>query len=459
MKAIILAAGEGKRMRPLTLETVKPMIEILGKPILHHLIDSLPKEITELIIVIGYKGEQIRAYFGDSFEGRKINYVSQEKPLGTGHALMLCKDFILPGEKFLFMLGDDLHSSAALKKILNHEHAVLVHTHAEPHRFGVIQVDSQNRVIGFEETPLEPKSNLVSLGVFVLTDKVFSYPMTLSRTGEYWSTDQIRAMMNDVIFLAEPSDFWLPIGRPSDLEVGEKALGARNEKLDVPVVILAGGKGTRLPAQEQDKPKCLVEIAGKPILAWQLDEIRKQGLHNITLALGYKAEMVVDWLKESDNADVKYVVEPEPLGTGGAIKFASEGITTPFIAMNCDDIADVSFASLIRHSCGDKFNVISGMRCEDARTFGLIRHDENKKISGFDEKKPDAQGGIVSIGRYYLLPEIFNNTPKKFSIEKDIFPKLAQEGKLVLHSHTGTYWLTVNSPEQLALTREYFSKK
>jgi NDP-sugar pyrophosphorylase family protein len=94
MKAILLAAGEGKRMRPLTLETPKPMIDVLGKPLLHHLIDGLPSEITVLIIVIGYKGEQIRAYFGESFEGRKVSYVIQEKQIGNAQALELCQPLL-----------------------------------------------------------------------------------------------------------------------------------------------------------------------------------------------------------------------------------------------------------------------------------------------------------------------------------------------------------------------------
>ncbi|MEK7555013.1 MAG: sugar phosphate nucleotidyltransferase, partial [Patescibacteria group bacterium] len=87
MKCIILAAGEGKRLRPLTIDKPKPMVEVLGRPLLHHIIDSLPKEITELVLVVGYKAEAIQKYFGYKFEVLKVTYIRQNRPEGTAHAL------------------------------------------------------------------------------------------------------------------------------------------------------------------------------------------------------------------------------------------------------------------------------------------------------------------------------------------------------------------------------------
>jgi len=138
MKAIILAAGEGKRMRPLTLTRPKPMVSILGKPLLHHIIDSLPAEITELVIVVGYKAEAIQKYFGANFEGKKIHYAHQERALGNAHALFLCKPYIKKGEKFLAMFADDLHSPAAIAKLIKRDWGLLVAEHPEPRKFGVV---------------------------------------------------------------------------------------------------------------------------------------------------------------------------------------------------------------------------------------------------------------------------------------------------------------------------------
>lgn len=462
MKAIILAAGEGKRMRPLTLETPKPMVDILGRPLLVWIVEALPAEITELVFVVGYKAEQIQKYFGEKYEGRSVRYVYQEKPLGTGHALMLCKDFIAPGEKFLFMIGDDLHSPVSIKKLISEEFAMLVHEHENPRAFGVVEVDSHDRVIGFEEKPERPKSNLVSPAVFVMDDRIFKYPPVLHPKGEYFAVDQINQMMKDVPLRAIRSDFWHPVGEPHQITTAEQALlarGARHEaqKNATPVVIIAGGKGTRLPAEEQYKPKCLVEVAGKPILAHQLDLLRAQGFENITLSLGYKAQMVVDWLKSSGNESVKYVVETEPLGTGGGLRLAAGNFKEPFIAFNCDDLADVDFAGMIRHSCGGKYNVIVGMKFTAAQTFDSLICDEYKRVCEFRQRSTEIGDAIVNIGHYYLLPDIFDGMPAAFSNERDLFPRLAAAKKLVLQTHTG-YWLTANNAEQIAGAREFFKK-
>ncbi len=118
MKCVILAAGEGVRMRPLTLVTPKPMIRVLGKPILEHIINDLPEKIDHIIIVVGYLGDQVIGYFGDRCARGKIDYVFQAEKKGTFHALSLCKD-LLNDEKFLMLYADDLHGRENLEKCVN----------------------------------------------------------------------------------------------------------------------------------------------------------------------------------------------------------------------------------------------------------------------------------------------------------------------------------------------------
>lgn len=463
MKAILIAAGEGRRMRPLTLTTPKPMIRVLGKPLLHWIIQSLPAAITEIVIVIGYKGEQIKEYFGDRCDGRSIRYVWQEKQLGTGHALHLCRELVAPGERFLFMFADDLHSTEAMEKLIARGIGMLGTEHEDPRRFGVLEVDSQGRVVGIEEKPQQPKSKMVAVGVYMLDSRFFEYPMPLSGRGEYEYAEPLRAMLKDVPVMIERTPFWHPVGQPEDIDALERILheragGGAPTAYATPVIIIAGGRGTRLPREEQDKPKCLVEIAGKPILAWQLEELRRQGFNSIRLALGYKAEMVIDWLTTSGNTQVQYSVEKEPLGTGGGLKLAAQGISVPFIAFNCDDLADVSFAALIRHSCDGQYNVITGKPFSGAYTFDSVICDSDKRVREFKQRSPDIAEAIVNIGHYYLRPDIFEGMPDSFSNEKDLFPRLAKEGKLVLHTHTG-YWLTANNAEQIKGTRDFFAKQ
>jgi NDP-sugar pyrophosphorylase family protein len=464
MKAIILAAGEGKRMRPLTLQKPKPMLEVLGKPLLHWIIESLPSEITELIIVIGYKGGAIKAYFGERFEGRSITYVVQERAEGTAHALFLCKPHLAPGEKFLFLFADDLHSKEALEKLIAHPLAVLVREHNNPSRFGVVTAALDGTVLAIEEKPLNPKTNLVVVGVYVFDDRIFRYELVKhERLHEYFVPDLVTQLIAEHRMVVEKSDFWHPIGFPDDLDEAEEVLLARHPNLKRAsrgewIVLLAGGKGTRMPEDSKHLPKALVEVAGKPILEHQLDWIGRQGFSRVRLSLGWKADQIIAWLKERGYMHVEYVVESEPLGTGGGLKLASRGITEPFIALNADNLADWNFRGMLRHAAGGVFSVIAGVEVPDARDYGTLECDASRHIRSFREKQPEVEKGMVNAGAYVLNPQDLEGMPHAFSMEKDIFPKLAASGRLVLHRHSGSYWFDCGTPERLKAVQEHFQK-
>lgn len=116
-------------------------------------------------------------------------------------------------------------------------------------------------------------------------------------------------------------------------------------------IILAGGKGTRLPVSGADKPKVLVEVAGKTILDRQIEWLLKHNLSDIRLALGFRAEQIINHVKNTPfykNINIDYVVEPAPLGTGGAIKFALNGLKDDFLALNGDILADADLNQFIK---------------------------------------------------------------------------------------------------------------
>lgn len=229
MKCVILAAGEGIRMRPLTIDRPKPMIQVCGKPLLHHIFDALPDKITGVILVVGYKGDAIKKYFGNSFQGKKIKYIWQKEKKGTAHALLLCRRYLKNG-KFLMLYADDIHNKDSLNKLIKHRLALLVSKAKHPERFGVILTDGNGKIIDIEEKPQKPKSNLVSTGAKVLDRRIFNYKPVRHPNGEYYLTTMLDELIRDHKVMAQKASFWFPIGYPEDIKKAEKILFSKNIK-------------------------------------------------------------------------------------------------------------------------------------------------------------------------------------------------------------------------------------
>lgn len=223
MKAVILCAGEGVRMRPLTLTQPKQLIEIGGKPLLEHIFMALPKEVDEVILVIGYLGSQIKNYFGDEFLGRQIHYVWQPQKTGTWGALQLARP-LLGNERFLCLLGDDILDKKSIEKCLRHDLAVLVKEVDDPRRFGVVVADENNKVLDFVEKPEVPPSNLASTGLMVLDGRIFNYSAEAHRDGEYYIPVAVAKMAKDYDMFVEYAGVWLTTSRPEDIPRVEEAL-------------------------------------------------------------------------------------------------------------------------------------------------------------------------------------------------------------------------------------------
>ncbi len=222
MQAVIMAAGEGKRMRPLTLERPKPLIEVAGKPIIEHVLDALPPEIDEVIVVIGYKGDMIKEHLGDSYGGKKLRYVHQWMPAGTAHALSLARPFL--SGKFLMLNADDILGPEALAEAIKHPLAILVATHTKPETMGVIATKENGTLDSIEEKPENPKSNLVNTGTMVLDDRLFSFEAPRHPTGEYYMTDPMSAMAKEHPVVVVEQPLWIPVGYPEDIPKAEAKL-------------------------------------------------------------------------------------------------------------------------------------------------------------------------------------------------------------------------------------------
>lgn len=224
MQAVILAAGEGKRMRPLTHTRPKPLIEVAGIPLIERVIAALPAVVDELVIVVGYKGAMIRERLGARLGARRIRYVDQAVPEGTAKALALARP-LLRG-RFLLMCADDIHGAPALAKAVCYPLAVLAAMHPDPQNFGVVEADAAGILRAFVEKPKRPKSHLVSTGALVLDDRVFGYPARRHASGESYLTAQVAALAKDAPIRVVLQDAWIPIGHPHDIAHAERLLAA-----------------------------------------------------------------------------------------------------------------------------------------------------------------------------------------------------------------------------------------
>lgn len=224
MKAVILAAGLGTRMRPLTNDRPKQMVAVSGRPILDYILDLLPGEITEIILVIGYRGELIRSHVGDTWQGRSVKYVEQTELKGTYDAVRLTEPLLNPEERFLVVFADDFYDKESFRKLLRHPRAVLVHEVEHPERFGIVIADAEGRIIDIEEKPEHPKSNLAVTGAYVLDRHFFDYEPEAHANGEYYFPPVIMKMIKDHPMYIEKADFWLPIGYPEDVARAEEVL-------------------------------------------------------------------------------------------------------------------------------------------------------------------------------------------------------------------------------------------
>ncbi len=215
-------------MLPLTLEKPKPLLEVAGKPLLCRIWEALPDQVDEVILVIGYKGDMIRKYFGNEFLGKKVIYVEQQEQKGTAHALHLCRPHLRTGERFFFLFADDLYDKKTLEQCLGHERTMLVRETEEPWRFGIAVVNEKGKVLEFEEKPQNPKSNLASTGAFVLDSKIFDYELELDiKRGEYFLTPLVQKLAQEHGVFVEKASLWIPIGYPDDLKKAEEILEAQ----------------------------------------------------------------------------------------------------------------------------------------------------------------------------------------------------------------------------------------
>jgi bifunctional UDP-N-acetylglucosamine pyrophosphorylase/glucosamine-1-phosphate N-acetyltransferase len=217
MQAVLLAAGEGVRLRPITEKIPKPMVEVSEKNLLERNMDLLPEEVDEVIMVVGYLKEVIKNYFGDSYGKGKIIYVEQKELLGTGKALYLCKDFLK--DKFLVMMGDDIYSKEDIEKCLKNDWSILTQEVEGGVSGGAIKLDENENLKSIQEGFHQEKKVLVNTGLYVLQKEFFDYDLMPIKDGKEFGLPQtLVKVAQDYPVKVEKASFWLQVGDLAQLE-------------------------------------------------------------------------------------------------------------------------------------------------------------------------------------------------------------------------------------------------
>ena len=217
MKAIILAAGEGKRLRPFTETMPKVMIPIANKPILEHVFEAVKKSgIDEVICVVGYKKEVIMEYFKD-YKKVKITYVTQEKQLGTAHALLQAKNKI--NGSFIVLAGDNIIDSKSILKLVNDKsnYSILIKEHTNPSKYGAVFIE-KGFLRQIVEKPKEGSARYISTGIYKLPKTVFNKIEKLTKEGTYDLSSVIQSIQEEGIDINTIlAGEWMDIVYPWDI--------------------------------------------------------------------------------------------------------------------------------------------------------------------------------------------------------------------------------------------------
>jgi mannose-1-phosphate guanylyltransferase len=217
-------------------------------------------------------------------------------------------------------------------------------------------------------------------------------------------------------------------------------------------LILVGGEGTRLRPLTSSLPKPVVPLAGQPFLSYMLEWLRGHGVEDVVLSCGFRADGVRAVLGDGGALGVRlrYVEEPEPLGTGGALKFAEPLLDERFFMLNGDVLTDIDLtAQLAFHEAAGARATLSLMPVSDPSAYGLVRLAPDGAVTGFLEKPSADQidTNLVNAGAYVLERSILDEMPppgNNISIERDVFPRLVGRG--LFGFAADGYWIDIGTP-------------
>ncbi len=226
-------------------------------------------------------------------------------------------------------------------------------------------------------------------------------------------------------------------------------------------LILAGGKGTRLRPLTYKIPKGLIEVQGKTLTEWLFELFKKYGIRDVILSVGYMADKMRDYFTDGSKfgVNIDYVEEnpDKPLGTAGPLRLAKDMLTDSFIVSNGDELKCINIPRMFRlHKRKNALVTIALTTVNDPTQYGVARLDGSRILEFVEKpKKSEAPSNLINSGFYIIEPEVIEMIPKgKFCmLEKEIFPKLAREGRLRGFPFSGQ-WFDTGNMERLERARK-----
>ncbi|MFC3476431.1 bifunctional sugar-1-phosphate nucleotidylyltransferase/acetyltransferase [Halobacterium litoreum] len=242
MQAVILAAGRGRRMAPLSSVAPKPMLPVADRPLAAHVADAaVAAGADELVFVVGYGAEHVRAYFGDRYDGVPVAYAEQETQSGTADAVRAARERL--DGRFAVLNGDNVFDAASVSELFAHDAAVAAHRVPDPSEYGVLSTED-GVATGIVEKPDDPPTDLANAGAYVFPESALDdLDVPASERGERELTDVLAAVVarRDVAVVA--TEEWRDVARPSDLlAANDRALEALEPRTEaVPPTATARG--------------------------------------------------------------------------------------------------------------------------------------------------------------------------------------------------------------------------
>jgi NDP-sugar pyrophosphorylase family protein len=219
-------------------------------------------------------------------------------------------------------------------------------------------------------------------------------------------------------------------------------------------ILLAGGRGTRLRPLTIHTPKPIVPIFNRPFLHYQIDLLKQvPEIDEVILSLNYQPRRIEEIFGDGSDTGIKirYVVEPAPLGTGGAIKYAGDKLTESVVVFNGDVLTQIDLAAVIRlHRERKALATIVLTPVDNPAAFGLVETDPEGNIQRFLEKPTPDQitTNLINAGIYILEPDTFDRIPRDtaWSIERSFFPSLIERGETFVAYVYDGYWIDIGTP-------------